>query len=79
MLRSRRITHLQSIELSITLLPVVQLLPVHPVAQLHHPSVCRHAGLQFGEHTREQFVPKYPLSQARGKNINRQLTTDIQY
>lgn len=27
--------------------------------------MCRHvSGLQFGEHTREQFVPKYPLVQA---------------
>lgn len=48
-------------------LPVVQLYPVHPAAQkVHDPSVCRHvSGLQFGEHSREQSLPKYPLEQAR--------------
>lgn len=52
-------------------LPVVQLLPVQPAAQeVHDPSVCRHvSGLQFGEHFREQFVPKYPPLQARGQII----------
>lgn len=52
-------------------LPVVQLEPVHPALQEEHdPSVFRHVpGLQFGEHIREQFVPKYPFLQAKGKNI----------
>lgn len=27
------------------------------------------SGLQFGEQTREQFVPKYPSSQAKGQYI----------
>lgn len=40
-------------------LPVVQLSAIKPMAHVHHPSVCRHvSGLQFGEHTWEQFVPK---------------------
>lgn len=43
---------------------VIQFLAVKPAAQIHHPSVCRHvSGLQFGEHTWEQFVPKYPFKQ----------------
>lgn len=48
-------------------LPVVQLYPVHPAAHtVHDPSVCKHvSGLQFGEHSREQSLPKYPLEQAR--------------
>lgn len=51
---------------------MVQLSEVEPAAQIHNPSVCRHmSGLQFGEHTREQFVPKYPSEQARGKNTKR--------
>lgn len=50
-------------------LPVVQLKPVHPAVQeVHDPSVCLHvSGLQFGEQTREQFVPKYPSVQTRGQ------------
>lgn len=48
--------------------PVVQLFPFHPEAQLHDPSVCWHvSGLQPGEHSREQFVPKYPSVQARSE------------
>lgn len=47
-------------------IPVVQLSPVHPEAHIHDPSVCLHVpGLQLGEHSREQFVPKYPSLQAR--------------
>lgn len=48
-------------------LPVVQLYPVQPAE--HHLSVCRHlSGLQLGEHTRKQFVPKYYSLQATGQN-----------
>lgn len=52
-------------------LPVVQLWPVQPSAHtVHNPSVCRHVpGLQWGEQTHEQFVPKYPSLQARGQNV----------
>lgn len=48
-------------------LPVVQLPPIHPSTQeLHDPFVCRHWPCwQLGEHTREQFVPKYPSLQAK--------------
>lgn len=47
-------------------LPMVQLSAVKPAAQTHDPSVCRHvSGLQFGEHTLEQFLPKNPSEQAR--------------
>lgn len=47
-------------------LPVVQLSPIQPAVQEeHHPSVRRHvSGLQLGEQTREQFVPKYSSLQA---------------
>lgn len=57
-------------------LPVVQLLPVQPAAQeVHDPSLGRQvSGLQFGEHFREQFVPKYPPLQARGRIL---YTSDI--
>lgn len=36
------------------------------------------SGLQFGEQTREQFVPKYPSVQTRGQNMykNRSIVTD---
>lgn len=45
---------------------MVQLSAVKPAAQIHDPSVCRHvSGLQFGEHTLEHFLPKYPSEQAR--------------
>lgn len=45
---------------------MVQLSAVKPAAQTHDPSVCRHvSGLQFGEHTLEQFLPKNPSEQAR--------------
>lgn len=66
-------TKLQNIDLSMKALPVVQLYPVQPaVHEEHDPSVRRHvSGLQFGEHIREQFVPKYPSSQARGQNIHK--------
>lgn len=51
---------------------MVQLSPVHPGAQLHDPSVCRHvSGLQLGEHCREQFVPKYPSLQAKENTHNK--------
>ena len=51
---------------------MVQLSPVHPGAQLQDPSVCRHvSGLQLGEQTREQFVPKYPLLQAKEYTKNK--------
>lgn len=47
-------------------IPMVQLSAVKPAAQIHDPSVGRHVSdLQFGEHTWEQFVPKYPFEQAR--------------
>lgn len=47
-------------------LPIVQLLSVKSAAQIHDPSVGRHvSSLQFGEHTWEQFEPKYPFEQAR--------------
>lgn len=47
-----------------------QLLAVEfAVQKVHHPSVCRHVpGLQLGEQTWKQLVPKYPSSQARGSN-----------
>lgn len=49
---------------------MVQLSPVHPGAQLHDPSVCRHiSSLQLGEHFLEQFLPKYPSSQTRDLNL----------
>lgn len=51
---------------------VVQLSPVHPGAQLQDPSVGRHmSGWQLGEHSREQFVPKYPLLQAKEYTQNK--------
>lgn len=54
-------------------LPMVQLLAVKPAAQIHHPSVGRHvSGWQFGEHTWEQFVPKYPFKQARNTNTQKE-------
>lgn len=60
---------IQSNRLQILL--VVQLSPVHPGAHLHNPSVCRHvSGLQLGEHSREQFMPKYPSLQAKNKVQN---------
>lgn len=47
-------------------LPIVQFLAVKSAAQIHDPSVGRHvSSLQFGEHTWEQFEPKYPFEQAR--------------
>lgn len=48
-------------------LPVVQLPPIHPLTQeVHDPFVCRQWPCwQLGEHTREQFVPKYPSLQAK--------------
>lgn len=50
-------------------LPVVQLSPVQPAEHIHHLSVCRHlSGLQLGEHTRKEFVPKYHSLQATGQN-----------
>lgn len=54
-------------------LPVVQSKPVQPAVQeVHDPSVCTHvSGLQYAEHNREQFVPKYPSSQARGQHVHR--------
>lgn len=58
-------------------LPVEQLSPVHPEAQEHHPSVCRHvSGLQFGEHSREQFLPKYPSLQTIDRNKDKQLVSE---
>lgn len=51
---------------------MVQLSPVQPEAQkIQDPSVCRQvSGLQLVEHILEQFVPKYPLLQARGRNVH---------
>lgn len=51
----------------VQIVPVVQLYPIQPAAHtVHDPFVCRHvSGLQLGEHSREQSVPKYPLLQAR--------------
>lgn len=49
-------------------LPVVQLSPIQPAGHIHHPSVCRHVGLQLCEQIQEQFVPKCPSLQAIGQN-----------
>lgn len=47
-------------------IPMLPLSAVKLAAQIHDPSVGRHVScLQFGEHTWEQFVPKYPFEQAR--------------
>lgn len=56
-----------------TALPVVQLSPAQPAVQeVHQPSVCRHvAGLQLGEQTWEQFLPKYPFLQTRSQKSNK--------
>lgn len=44
---------------------MLQLSPVHPEEQVHHPSVCRHVpGLQLLEHFWEQSLPKYSTLQA---------------
>lgn len=59
-------------------LPEVQLSAMETVVQIHDPSVCRHvSGLQFREQTLEQFAPKYPFLQARGK-IHKEVISDIQ-
>lgn len=62
-------TNLKHIKTSMTALPVVQLSPAQPAVQeVHQPSVCRHvAGLQLGEQTWEQFLPKYPFLQTRSQ------------
>lgn len=56
-------------------LPMVQLLAVElAVQEVHDPSICRHVpGLQLGEQTWEQFVPKYPSLQASGYDIQKHI------
>lgn len=52
-----------------------QLLAVElAVQEIHDPSICRHVpGLQLGEQTWEQFVPKYPSLQASGYDIQKHI------
>lgn len=47
---------------------MVQLSALDPAAQIHDPSVGRHVSgsLHLERQLREQLVPKYPSSQARG-------------
>lgn len=47
--------------------PVVQLSPVHPVLQVHNPSVYRHV-LQLEEQKKEQLLPWYPSMHAIQKD-----------
>lgn len=57
---------------------MVQLKPIQPAVQeVHHPSVRRQVSdLQLGEHSLEQFAPKYPFIHAKSREIYTQKKTD---